>query len=170
VTLNVTNTTSRWTPKPARRHRCKYRSSDDWTEYGRRVTSIVALWSTSADQGGALESIRSAYRQRPRHHLLAWILVDKLAPTYYNKLDTTFAEIGRFRELPSWRRDFKQTWKKAEKTPFTGSLNQTLPRSSQIPSSSSPPLPLVYSEITLQALLLLTSPAMKLFWNPERTI
>lgn len=60
---------------------------------------------------------------KPRLDLLAWILIDKLAPGYYNRLDSTFAKIGRFRELPSWRRDFKRAWNKAVKTPFTGSLN-----------------------------------------------
>jgi hypothetical protein len=53
---------------------------------------------------------------KPRLDLLTWILVEKLAPTYYKKLDHTFAKIGRYRELPSWRKAFKAEWKTVAKT------------------------------------------------------
>lgn len=41
--------------------------------------------------------------------LLVWILVVKLAPTYYRKLNRLLTETGsgRYRELPSWRKGFK---------------------------------------------------------------
>ncbi|KAJ7436299.1 hypothetical protein B0H11DRAFT_1754960 [Mycena galericulata] len=55
----------------------------------------------------------------PRLDLLVWILVKKLAPTYYIKLDHYLVDTGRFRDLPSWRKDFKVAWKKALKTPIT---------------------------------------------------
>ncbi|KAJ7479127.1 hypothetical protein FB451DRAFT_1450936 [Mycena latifolia] len=51
--------------------------------------------------------------------LLVWILVKKLAPTYYRKLDHYLVDTGRYRELPSWRKDFKLLWNKALKTPIT---------------------------------------------------
>jgi hypothetical protein len=38
----------------------------------------------------------------------------KLAPTYYQKLDLVFVDIGQYRELPAWRKDFKAAWKKNE--------------------------------------------------------
>ena len=53
-----------------------------------------------------------------------WILVTKLAPTYYQKLDVFLNDIGQFRELPAWRKDFKMEWKKAKKTPITMPLNE----------------------------------------------
>ena len=60
----------------------------------------------------------------PRLDLLAWVLITKLAPTYYRKLDIMLQDIGRFRELPKWRKDFKAAWKKAMKTPITIPLNE----------------------------------------------
>jgi hypothetical protein len=39
----------------------------------------------------------------------------KLAPTYYRKLDLAFIDIGRYHELPVWRKDFKAAWKKRRK-------------------------------------------------------
>ncbi|KAH8985839.1 hypothetical protein EDB86DRAFT_2832928 [Lactarius hatsudake] len=60
----------------------------------------------------------------PRVDLLAWVLVTKLAPTYYRKLDVVLNNIGRFCELPQWRRDFKFEWNKATRTPITMPLNE----------------------------------------------
>jgi len=59
----------------------------------------------------------------PRCDLLVWILITKLAPTYYRKLDRLLQEQGRYRELSSWRKGFKKTWRKLEKTPITIPLN-----------------------------------------------
>ena len=59
----------------------------------------------------------------PRCDLLVWILVTKLAPTYYRKLNQLLRETGRYRELSSWRKGFKKTWRKLEKTPITIPLN-----------------------------------------------
>jgi hypothetical protein len=59
-----------------------------------------------------------------RLDLLAWVLITKLAPTYYRKLEVMLNNIGRFRELPKWRKDFKAAWKKAMKTPVTMPLNE----------------------------------------------
>jgi hypothetical protein len=60
----------------------------------------------------------------PRLDLLAWILITKLAPSYYRKLDVMLNDIGRFRELPKWRKEFKSEWKKAMKTQITMPLNE----------------------------------------------
>ena len=60
----------------------------------------------------------------PRLDLLVWVLITKLAPTYYRKLDVMLSDIGRFCELPKWRRDFKSEWNKARKTPITMPLNE----------------------------------------------
>ena len=55
--------------------------------------------------------------------LLIWIIVTKLAPTYYWKLDIMMESQARYRELPSWRKEFKRAWKKAAKTPIMLPLN-----------------------------------------------
>lgn len=60
---------------------------------------------------------------KPRVDLLVWILVTKLAPTYYRKLDLAMTDIGRFRELPAWRKSFKKEWKRALKTSISLPLN-----------------------------------------------
>jgi len=56
--------------------------------------------------------------------LLAWVLITKLAPTYYRKLKVMLNDIGRFHELPKWRKDFKAQWKKAIRMPITMPLNE----------------------------------------------
>jgi hypothetical protein len=52
-----------------------------------------------------------------------WILVEKLAPIYYRKLDQIMNDTGRYRELPCWHKPFKCEWKKLTKTPITLPLN-----------------------------------------------
>jgi hypothetical protein len=59
----------------------------------------------------------------PRVDLLAWIMVSKLAPRYYQKLEVMLNDTGRFRELPKWRGEFKAAWKKAEDAPITVPIN-----------------------------------------------
>ncbi|KAJ6523472.1 hypothetical protein DFH09DRAFT_1329961 [Mycena vulgaris] len=50
---------------------------------------------------------------KPRLDLLAWILIVKLAPCYYRRLDRILKPYGRdYRDLASWRKDFKAEWKK----------------------------------------------------------
>ena len=60
---------------------------------------------------------------KPRLDLLVWVLVTKLAPSYYRKLGQLTNNKGRYRELPSWRKAFKCEWKKCAKTPITLPLN-----------------------------------------------
>jgi hypothetical protein len=45
-------------------------------------------------------------------------------PSYYRKLDIMLNDIGRFRELPKWRKKFKSEWNKALNTPITMPLNE----------------------------------------------
>lgn len=59
----------------------------------------------------------------PRCDLLVWVLVVKLAPYYYRKLHRLLTDTGRYRELSSWRKSFKRTWRKLEQTPITLPLN-----------------------------------------------
>jgi len=59
----------------------------------------------------------------PRCDLLVWILVTKLAPFYYTKLDRLLVENGRYRELCSWRKDFKKEWRALEKRAVTQPVN-----------------------------------------------
>jgi hypothetical protein len=60
---------------------------------------------------------------KPRLDLLVWILVAKLAPTYYRKLDNLLIDTGRFRELPAWRKSFKSDWKRAAQAPISLPIN-----------------------------------------------
>jgi len=60
----------------------------------------------------------------PRLDLLAWVLVTKLVPTYYRKLEVMLNDTGRFRELPKWRKDFKANWMTAMRTPITMPINE----------------------------------------------
>ncbi|OBZ78537.1 hypothetical protein A0H81_00404 [Grifola frondosa] len=60
---------------------------------------------------------------QPRIDLLVWILVVKLAPTYYRKLDIRLNDIGRFRELADWHKSFKREWKRCENAPYKLPLN-----------------------------------------------
>ena len=50
---------------------------------------------------------------------LVWILIMKLAPHYYWKLDHALDNHGQYHELSSWRKAFKWDWKKAAKTPIS---------------------------------------------------
>lgn len=47
----------------------------------------------------------------PRCDILVWVLVTKLAPHYYRKMDRLLVDTGRYRELGSWRKDFKKRWR-----------------------------------------------------------
>ncbi|KAF9021704.1 hypothetical protein BDZ89DRAFT_1163620 [Hymenopellis radicata] len=60
----------------------------------------------------------------PRVDLLIWILVTKLAPNYYRRLDVLINPIGRYRELASWRKAFKKEWRRCETTPLTLPMNE----------------------------------------------
>ena len=59
----------------------------------------------------------------PQCDLLVWILVTKLAPTYYTKLDRLLMDTGRYHEPCSWRQDFKSEWQKLEKREITLPVN-----------------------------------------------
>ncbi|KAG1780639.1 hypothetical protein EV702DRAFT_964237 [Suillus placidus] len=60
---------------------------------------------------------------KPQVDLLIWILVVKLTPTYYKNIDHLLNDFGRFRELSSWRKEFKRDWLHAVNTPITAPLN-----------------------------------------------
>lgn len=51
---------------------------------------------------------------RPRVDLLVWVLVDKLAPLYANRVHKLHAGTGRTRDAPTWRHEFKKIWKTLE--------------------------------------------------------
>lgn len=87
-----------------------------------------------AGNGYSLSSVSCSWRRvkgdylhhfsLPRLDLLAWVLITKLAPTYYRKLEVMLNDIGRFRELPKWRKDLKVHWIQAMKTSITIPLNE----------------------------------------------
>lgn len=60
----------------------------------------------------------------PHLDLLMWVLIMKLVPMYYRKLEVMLNNIGHFHELPAWRKDFKREWKKAMKMLVTLLLNE----------------------------------------------
>ena len=53
---------------------------------------------------------------KPHLNLLVWILITKLAPTYYWKLDLTMNVTGQYHKLSCWRKQFKQDWNKLTNT------------------------------------------------------
>ena len=59
----------------------------------------------------------------PRCELLVWTLITNLAPSFYAKLDRLLVQNGRYRELCSWRRDFKKEWHVLEKRQITPQVN-----------------------------------------------
>ncbi len=86
----------------------------------------VKFYSIHTYTSGSWRRIKHDYLHhfhQPRIDLLVWILVVKLAPTYYQKLAVRLNDIGRFRELATWRKDFKSDWKKCLRTPITLPLN-----------------------------------------------
>ena len=60
----------------------------------------------------------------PQLDLLVWILIMKLTPTYYQKLEVMLNDIGRFHELPKWRKDLKAEWIKAMRAQITMLMNE----------------------------------------------
>ena len=60
---------------------------------------------------------------RPQLDLLVWILIVKLAFVYHRKLNQMMSDTGRYCKLPSWRKEFKWTWKKLTKTPMKLPIN-----------------------------------------------
>lgn len=50
-------------------------------------------------------------------------MITKLAPTYYRKLQVRLTDIGRFRELPDWRKAFKQEWNRCLKVDISNPIN-----------------------------------------------
>ena len=60
---------------------------------------------------------------KPRLDLLVWILIVKLAPSYYRKLDQAMNDKEWYRELLCWQKQFKQDWKKLARTPIPLPLN-----------------------------------------------
>lgn len=50
----------------------------------------------------------------PRVDLLVWIIINKLAPCYYRRLEVLMTDTGRYRELSSWRKPFKKLWRDME--------------------------------------------------------
>ena len=55
----------------------------------------------------------------PCIYLLVWILVKKLAPKYYCKIDRLQLPVAHYWELHSWRKSFKREWKKCLKAQTT---------------------------------------------------
>jgi hypothetical protein len=60
---------------------------------------------------------------RPRCDLLVWVLVSKLVPSYYHRLDQILVYTSQYWELLLWQKDLKQMWQKLEKRPITLPLN-----------------------------------------------
>jgi hypothetical protein len=53
-----------------------------------------------------------------------WILVTKLAPQYYRKLDLILHKIPRHREPASWRKAFKKEWKRCSIAAINGPVEE----------------------------------------------
>ena len=59
----------------------------------------------------------------PHCNLLVWILITKLMPSYYVKLDCLLAQNGWYHELCSWQWDFRKEWCALEKQQVTLPVN-----------------------------------------------
>ncbi|KAJ7852750.1 hypothetical protein B0H13DRAFT_2581548 [Mycena leptocephala] len=104
-----------------------YRSSR-WELWARSIhEEIPVLKTTMILESQSLAPYQAQFLHHfhmPRCDLLAWILVVKLAPTYYRKLDRLLTHTGRYCELPAWRKTFKREWRKLEKKPITLAVNR----------------------------------------------
>ncbi|KAG6835378.1 hypothetical protein H0H93_002014, partial [Arthromyces matolae] len=97
-----------------------------WELWARSASKIIPVLKTTMILESHWRRIKHDFLHHfhmPRCDLLAWILVVKLAPTYYRKLNRLLSETGRYRELSSWRKGFKREWKKLAKTPISLPLN-----------------------------------------------
>ncbi|KAJ7621731.1 hypothetical protein DFH06DRAFT_1273581 [Mycena polygramma] len=102
-----------------------YRSSR-WELWARSVHPEIPVLKTTMILESHWRRIKHDFLHHfhmPRCDLLAWILITKLAPNYYRKLDRLLTDTGRYRELPCWRKDFKRDWKKLARTPITLPVN-----------------------------------------------
>ncbi|KAJ7782505.1 hypothetical protein DFH07DRAFT_717350, partial [Mycena maculata] len=102
-----------------------YRSSR-WELWARSVYPEIPILKTTMILESHWRRIKQDFLHHfhmPRCDLLAWILIVKLAPTYYQKLERLLTDTGRYRELPAWRKDFKLQWRRHEKTPITLPVN-----------------------------------------------
>ncbi|EAU90664.2 hypothetical protein CC1G_03933 [Coprinopsis cinerea okayama7 len=97
-----------------------------WELWARSVHSQIPVLKTTMILEAHWRRIKRDFLNKfhmPRCDLLAWILVTKLAPTYYRKLARVFTDTGRYRELASWRKDFKKRWRALETRPITQPMN-----------------------------------------------
>ncbi|KAJ6552665.1 hypothetical protein DFH09DRAFT_925044 [Mycena vulgaris] len=120
-----------------------YRSSR-WELWARSVHPEIPVLKTTMILESHWRRIKHDFLHHfhmPRCDLLAWILIVKLAPTYYRKLDRLLTDTGRYRELPSWRKSFKRTWRKLEKTPITLPVNPAYKTDAKKMTCTCPPMP-----------------------------
>ncbi|KAG6863348.1 hypothetical protein C0991_006561, partial [Blastosporella zonata] len=97
-----------------------------WELWARSASEMIPVLKTTMILESHWRRIKHDFLHHfhmPRCDLLAWILVVKLAPSYYQKLNRLLTETGRYRELPSWRKGFKREWKKLARTPISMPLN-----------------------------------------------
>ncbi|KAJ6614377.1 hypothetical protein B0H10DRAFT_1803689 [Mycena sp. CBHHK59/15] len=102
-----------------------YRASR-WELWARSVHAEIPVLKTTMILESHWRRIKHDFLHHfhmPRCDLLVWIIIVKLAPSFYRKLDRLLTDTGRYRELSSWRKDFKRAWRKLEKTPITLPVN-----------------------------------------------
>ncbi|KAF5324215.1 hypothetical protein D9619_011369 [Psilocybe cf. subviscida] len=93
-----------------------YRSGR-WELWARSVHELIPVLKTTMILESHWRRIKHDFLHHfkmPRCDLLAWILVKKLANSYYIKLDNLLMPNGRYHELCSWRKAFKNAWRKNE--------------------------------------------------------
>ncbi|KAF7367605.1 SWIM-type domain-containing protein [Mycena sanguinolenta] len=102
-----------------------YRSSR-WELWARSVNPEIPFLKTTMILESHWRRIKHDFLHHfhmPRCDLLVWILIVKLAPTFYRKLDRLLTDTGRYRELPAWHKDCKRVGRRLEKTPITLPVN-----------------------------------------------
>ncbi|THU79226.1 hypothetical protein K435DRAFT_884508 [Dendrothele bispora CBS 962.96] len=98
-----------------------------WELWARSTVDDIARLKTTMIMESHWRRIKKDFLHhfhKPRIDFLVWILTAKLAPSYYRRLDLIQRPVGRgYRNLSSWRRDFKREWKKCVGTEITYPLN-----------------------------------------------
>ncbi|KAK1222702.1 hypothetical protein PQX77_014446 [Marasmius sp. AFHP31] len=91
---------------------------EQWKLWACSVVPEIPRLNTTMIMESHWRHIKHDFRHhfsKPRIDLLAWILVTKLGPSYYQKLDVLLGDIGQYRSLPAWQKPFKKLWRECER-------------------------------------------------------
>jgi hypothetical protein len=100
---------------------------ENWLRFGRwenwaRSTKIdeVSILKTTMFLEAHWRHLKEEFLHHfsnPRPDLLIWIILEKMVPQYYEVIHKIQNPISRYRDMPSWRADFKREWFSLESRP-----------------------------------------------------